>query len=385
MSASPAYKNTDIEALRALAIVLVIMAHVARLLPPDHWYMEIVKHAGFGFGVDIFFCVSGFLITQSLARHIPQAPAPARLVQLARPFLIGRFWRLMPSALFWILALLLSAAILDGKGTLLSFQDSLAPALAAALQVSDFTFSACRDAGKCGEFGIYWSLSLENQFYLALPLLAVCAGRRLLPFVFLGAVIAQFFLERQLTVPTPFLWALRTDAICLGALLALVSQTTIYRELDPTLLRWPPLALALVAYLVALMARITLPHPPIPYAMGVTALLCAMLTWIASYDRRYLTGNRFVRSLALYIGSRSYAIYLTHMLAMSLAAWLAQRSPLAGLMQGMGPGLAVAVFLGLTLLFSEFNYRMIETPLRAYGKRRAAQARQGKEMSSQSA
>ncbi|MFC5480065.1 acyltransferase family protein [Massilia suwonensis] len=372
MPAQPTYKNTDIEALRALAIVLVIMAHVARLLPSDHWYMNVVRQAGFGFGVDIFFCVSGFIITQSLVNLMPAGPDLRRFLAIARPFLIRRFWRLMPSALFWILALLLAAAVLDGTGTLLSFRDSLQPALTAALQVADFTFSSCRDAGKCGEFGIYWSLSLENQFYLVLPLLAVCAGRRLLPFVFLAAFAAQFFIERQLTMPTPFLWALRTDAICLGAFLALVSHTRLYRELEPTMLRLPLLPLALLVYLVALMARISVPQPAIAYAMGVTALLCGMLTWIASYDRCYLTSNRFVRTLAVYVGSRSYAIYLTHMLAMSLAAWLAQHGPLSGLAQALGPGVAVTAFLGLTLLFSELNYRMIETPLRAYGKRRTA-------------
>lgn len=377
MSTSANQKNTDIEALRALAIVFVIMAHVPRLLPPDHWYMAFVRNAGFGFGVDIFFCVSGFLVTRSLAKYMPLHPAPGRLLQVARPFLVGRFWRLMPSALFWILALLFFAAVLGGKGTLLSLRDSLAPALAAALQVSDVTFAACRDAGKCGEFGIYWSLSLENQFYLALPLLAVCAGRRLLPIVFVAAFLVQFFLERQLATPTPFLWALRTDALCLGALLALASRTALYRDLEPTILRFPLLALVFAGYLAALLARITVPHPAIPYAMGVTAVLCALLTWIASYDRRYLTGNRVVRAAAVYIGSRSYAIYLTHMLAMSLAAWLAQHGPLAGVARALGPELSVVVFLGLTLLFSEFNYRVIEMPLWAYGKRRAASARGG--------
>jgi len=372
MPTSPVQKNTDIEALRALAIVFVIMAHIGRLLPANHWYTGIMGQAGFGFGVDIFFCVSGFIITQSLMRHMPERPAPALLWQIAGPFLTRRFWRLMPSALFWILALVLAAAVLDGKGTLLSFPGSLKPALQAMLQVFDFTFASCRDAGTCGEFGIYWSLSLENQFYLVLPVLAVCAGRRLLPLVFLGAFAAQFFIERQLTTPTPFLWALRTDAICLGALLALVSHRAAYRDMEPTVLRVPLAASILVAFVLALMAGITVARAPVAHAMGITALLCGLLTWIASYDRCYLTRNRLARALAVYIGSRSYAIYLTHMLAMSLTAWMVQRAPLSALVQACGPGASVALFLVLTGLFSEFNYRVIEMPLRAYGKKRSA-------------
>lgn len=375
MTERAASKNSDIEALRALAIVAVIMAHVSRLLPPDHPYLGLLAHAGFGFGVDIFFCVSGFLITQSLLRYMPDRPDPALLMPVAGPFLVRRFWRLMPSALFWILALLLCAALLDGKGTLLSFDTSLKPALAAALQLFDFYFSTCRDNGTCGEFGIYWSLSLENQYYLVLPLLAVLAGRRLLPWIFLVLFGVQFFLDRQLTTPTPFLWALRTDAICLGTLLALLSRTVYYRDAEPTILRVPLLGIAAAAYILALLAGITVPHPPVRHAMGVTALLSAMLTWAASYNRNYLTSNRIVRTVALYIGSRSYAIYLTHMLAMSLAAWLVRQGALAGLVQQWGPGVSIGIFVVLTLLFSEFNYRVIENPLRAYGYRRAARVK----------
>ena len=60
------------------------MAHVARLLPADHPYLGLLAHVGFGFGVDIFFCVSGFIITQSLLPLIPAAPTPS-LLQAAVP------------------------------------------------------------------------------------------------------------------------------------------------------------------------------------------------------------------------------------------------------------------------------------------------------------
>lgn len=375
MTAQAHQKNTDIEALRALAIVAVIMAHVSRVLPPDNPFMALLAHAGFGFGVDIFFCISGFIITQSLLRVMPERPQPALLMAIARPFLVRRFWRLMPSALFWILALLLCSAVLRGKGTLLPFHTSLKPALMAALQLFDFYFSTCRDKGACGEFGIYWSLSLENQFYLLLPLLAVLAGRRLLPWVFLAGFAAQFFIERQLTTPTPFLWALRTDAICLGALLALLSRTATYRDLEPTILRVPLLPAIALAYILALLAGITVPQSPVRHAMGVTAVLSALLTWAASYDRDYFTANRLVRAAAVYVGSRSYAIYLSHMLAMSLAAWLVRDTALAQLAQAWGSSLVIGIFIVLTLGFSEFNYRVIETPLRVYGKRHAARMR----------
>jgi len=55
-------KNHDIEVLRTLAIVFVILAHIPGILAPDSFYFKVISVSKFGSGVDLFFCVSGFLI-----------------------------------------------------------------------------------------------------------------------------------------------------------------------------------------------------------------------------------------------------------------------------------------------------------------------------------
>jgi peptidoglycan/LPS O-acetylase OafA/YrhL len=365
-------KNSDIEALRALAIVLVIFAHIALILSPQSLYWNVLADYRFGYGVDIFFCVSGFIITKSIASEIPASRSFRDLLELCVPFWVRRFWRLMPSALFWIAVSLLLSYLYGGKGVFLQLEIFVHSALAAALQYMNVVYAVSRDTGTLGDAGIYWSLSLENQFYLVLPIIAVLAGRRWMPAVFIAVFLAQFFLTRQLIRPTPELWAFRTDAISLGVLLALWHGSESYQRLEPTFLKNKAVVVLLLAAMIWLLAALTAPNPPLPFAMGLTAVGSGLLVWVASYNKDYLTPNRALAALCNYIGSRSYAIYLTHVIALSLVRhWFfaapgdTQPTPF----DGGYTALYIGVFVAVTLLFSEFNYRYIENPMRRHGEK----------------
>jgi peptidoglycan/LPS O-acetylase OafA/YrhL len=127
-------KNADIEALRALAIVLVVFAHIAVILSPLSAYWIVLANFRFGYGVDIFFCVSGFIITKSIANEIPKTRNLQDILGFVVPFWIRRFWRLMPSALFWIAVSLLLSYIYGGQGVFIEFKVFLHSAMAAAFQ-----------------------------------------------------------------------------------------------------------------------------------------------------------------------------------------------------------------------------------------------------------
>jgi peptidoglycan/LPS O-acetylase OafA/YrhL len=364
-------KNSDIEALRALAILLVIAAHISALLSPDSWYRTVLAHFRFGYGVDIFFCISGFIITKSILQEIPESRSFRSIRTLALPFWTRRFWRLMPSALFWVLMGLLLAGWAGGRGYIPSLDKFAWPATAAALQFFNVIFPACRDAGTCGTVGVYWSLSLENQFYLLLPIVAVLAGKRWISLVFGAVFLIQFFLERQLTDPTPALWAFRTDAIALGVLLALWQDHNSYQRLKPDLLANRSLTIIFLIGMIAALGAITTPVAPIPFAMGWTAVGSAVLVWIASYNQNYLARSRIMIALCAYIGSRSYAIYLSHFIVLFgirhfLFSPAGSQTPTP--YDAWSVSLYVGSFVVGTLACSEFNYRYIETPLRRRGE-----------------
>ncbi|HGA2317527.1 TPA: acyltransferase family protein [Pseudomonas putida] len=365
-------KNNDIEALRTLAIILVILAHVSALLSPDSAYRAMLAYVRFGYGVDIFFCISGFIITKSLIKEIPDSKNLKSILDFSIPFWIRRFWRLMPSAIFWVLMGILLSAWHGGENYIPLLKDFLWPAFAAALQFFNVIYPTCRDAGTCGTVGIYWSLSLENQFYFLLPIIAVLTGARRIA-VFFGIVfLLQFFVSRQLTDPTPVLWAFRTDAIALGVILAAWQERDTYNRIKPDFLKNSGLCALLLLLFTAALAAITIPTPPIPFAMGATAVGAFIMVWAASYNEDYFTRWEPIKAFCNYVGSRSYAIYLTHFIVLfSVRHFMI--NPIEGGIKANYDLLSVMsyliTFLSATILLSELNYRFIETPLRIKGEK----------------
>lgn len=147
----------DIEGLRAIAILLVVAAHAG--VP---WL------AGGFIGVDVFFVLSGYLITRLLAYELTRTGS----LQFAR-FYARRFRRLLPA----LLLMLCATAMLGMQLTPVSQQGWQADAAAAAaLWASNllFAFSRLDYFGNDASGNLFlhtWSLGVEEQFYLAWPLL----------------------------------------------------------------------------------------------------------------------------------------------------------------------------------------------------------------------
>jgi peptidoglycan/LPS O-acetylase OafA/YrhL len=360
-------KNHDIEVLRTVAIVFVILAHVAGILSPDSLYWRILDYARFGSGVDLFFCVSGFIITSSILSTVPKDKSLSAFVNFTVPFWKKRFWRLMPSAIFWIVIVLLLASIWGGKGQIIPFESMSSSALHALTQTQNFYFIECRPAGTCGELGIYWSLSLENQFYLLLPLLAFFLTDRKLALFFFIVFLTQVFLPRTLNAATPVMWPLRTDAVALGVIIAIFAHNAPSSRPCPRLLESKTFCAGAFMIALLLLALLSSPQPLLSFSVGITAVVSGFLVLLASYNRGCFSSHPAVRVFCDYIGSRSYSIYLTHVVALALTKILFFSA--ATRYDGLHTALYLTFFLTATLLMSEFNYRIIEMPLRALGRK----------------
>lgn len=144
-------KLYGLDHLRALAIILVFIYHYGRLFESPQWITDMGK---FGWtGVDLFFVLSGYLIASQLFKGIA-----ARNDIALQPFFIKRFFRILPA--YWlVLALYFLFPPLRER-----------EAPAPLWKYLTFTQNFGTDLRYHGTFSHAWSLCIEEQFYLLLPL-----------------------------------------------------------------------------------------------------------------------------------------------------------------------------------------------------------------------
>lgn len=360
----------DIEVLRAFAVCMVMAHHAMGLLIP--WLpgtkASIYRVVGLWSGVDLFLAISGFVIARSL---LPLLPAPGERQAFFRTtlsFWIRRAWRLLPSAWLWLAIPLAASLLFNRSGAFGSFQANLAGSLAAVFDYANFHEAYAFGRYPTGAVFPYWSLSLEEQFYLALPFVIFLARGRL-SMVLVAIAASQFFIKRVGPFGDLLFANLRCDALCLGVLLAIWSRSAEYRRLEPAGLATPLARWLLPAVFVAVFALAAGPALGYPRCtVGVLALLAATIVWIASYDRDYLLPPGRVKRAACWVGARSYAMYLIHIPVYCATIELWTRLRPAVLRPGLHhAALLVATGLPVVLLLADINYRFVERPLRRHG------------------
>ncbi|WP_311884516.1 MULTISPECIES: acyltransferase [unclassified Pseudomonas] len=355
----------DIEVLRAIAVLGVLFHHMQGSLftDPVPLLEKIHGWAQPWWGVDLFFAISGFVIARSLIPTLQGCTTRQEYWQETRNFWLRRAFRLLPSAWLWLALMLLACVFLNRSGAFGTLSANLQATLAGVLQYANFRFADSFFHYEYGSSFVYWSLALEEQFYLLFPLLILLFRQRLV-WALLALVAVQI-----LTVRTPLLMVVRTDALALGVLLAMWSAQPSYQRWQPTFLRrpWAGIsALIAIGSLLSFMAtdRFTFA----PYRIGSIAVLGALLVWIASYNRDYLMPAGAMQRVLAWIGSRSYGMYLIHIPAYQLVRELIFRLQSAGLPSPAGhPIVTLLLAFSLIVLLSELNYRLIEMPMRNRG------------------
>ena len=375
-------KNNDIEILRAFAILYTIILHFRVLLPAGSPPVRLLDHLDLSVGVDLFLVISGFVITGSVMDSASRAGTTRRPLMFA--FWIKRIFRLLPAAWTWVMiAALAQLAIISTTAIHYPLRDVFIATAAALGNVMNVYTPYCLANGggqACvldNFVGHYWSLSLEEQFYLVFPFLFFFVRRRVLVALLVAAIALQFLWQRPFFT---YAWYFKTDALCWGILLSLVARSALYQRHVPGLVTrrhvGPLGGLALLAALPLVAANIQGIGPNMkPYGVAVVALICAAIVWLASYDRDVFAVGRRYRRLMLYFGSRSYSLYLSH-----LVAYLCVRDLFGqfggGLAAALGPalyyGLLLALALGLALLGAELSYRKVESVMRPRGREIAA-------------
>ncbi len=368
----------DIELLRAVAIIFVLIQHIPGTLfpwlPPFGAGLLYTYFGGWD-GVDLFFAISGFVIARSLMPSLAAAENVTAYLNAAVAFWVRRAWRLLPSAWLWLAISLTATVAFNRSGVLGSFRACFEGAVAAILDVANFRMLLV--FVNRFEFGVtdpYWSLSLEEQFYFLFPFLILLSGRRLRLVAGTG-VLLQLFIPR-IGIGAGMLASLlnnvRSDAILLGVLIAIWSTHPTYRLFEPVFLKRRPLVGAMLfAGLVVLLAAAGAVFLHIvPFQTGLVALISALMVLIASYNKNYFWPDGLVKQVMLWFGTRSYAVYLIHFPAYAFTREIWYRLQPPGTVFtdrfALRFGYTAAILL---VVLAELNYRLIEVPLRRRGAR----------------
>ncbi len=343
---SQSYRS-DIDGLRAVAVCAVIAYHFRNELLPG----------GF-LGVDMFFVISGHVITASLSKHSHS------IGDLFLGFYCRRIKRLLPALLTCLIVTSLVGAVFIHP-RLAEYKDSMKAGIYAIFGLSNIYFfkessDYFANSAELNLFTHTWSLGVEEQFYLTFPLLFLLTGYasraprgRLLFFAAQGFLtIASFVLfvslNRSFLNGAYFLMPPRAWELGLGSMTALALSSPVRvagpaRTLVPGVVPW----LSVVVIATALFIPADLQLYSIPAIVTGTATLILTLQ-PGHLIYRFLT----IRGV-LVIGVLSYSLYLWHWSVLALARWT------VGIDGWTAPFLLAAI-AGL----ATSSYIFVERPLR---------------------
>lgn len=339
----PVTYQAHIDGLRAVAVLAVIANHFSKSLLPGGYL-----------GVDIFFVISGFVITASLVSRPNEALVP---------FLLGffqrRIKRLLPALLVCVLITSVLITGLDPEP-----RTSLMTGITALFGLSNiYLYQQAVDyfapAAQSNAFSHTWSLGVEEQFYLVYPLLFWLAAskrlgqpQRVLLLMVGGLSLLSYasFVNAFASHPAAayFFTPLRFWELGAGCLLYAGRDAALVTLLRHGLSRLGPLPLiALIACLWAPVQHM------VPAITAAVVLTCLLLIGPFGFSLRVLTWTPLRR-----FGLLSYSLYLWHWTVLVLARWS------IGIEAWLAPVLVAAMFL-----FAEMSYRWVESPMRHWSGR----------------
>ena len=374
-------RNDNIEILRAVAILLVLSIHMGLVLPfPSSLYTRLIQIFDGSVGVDLFFVISGYVITRSLV--YASKNSSGNKISVVSAFWLKRIFRLLPTSILWLFIIIF---YMWAVGLLCEGNDfrieKLIPIFAACANVFNVYNAYCvanpGDSFWCNAYlfyGHYWSLSLEQQFYIVFPMVFSLFSKRFLRVLMIAVIALSLFWSRPYW---SYGWFLRIDGFCWGILLGLIPIMTLRIPLVDKLLKnnliIQTLSVGLIVSLPFLSRHLQgFGASATMYGIGVLAMISAILVFLAVRYENSLGTQPHFKKLMLYIGSRSYSIYIIHLIMFEIIKhfWAIgfgemKFTPVEMQLTNIG---IVILALTITFVLSEMNYQFVEQHFRVKGK-----------------
>lgn len=344
--------------IRGVAAALVVFHHMGVSVLKDQSPFVVQAHGGY-LGVEIFFVLSGFLITTSLLEQ-----AEVRGGIDLRDFYRRRALRLGPAL----------GALLVLWFAYLEWIDSSRARMGESLVViGTYTTNYYKSADRDVEAGLghLWTLAVEEQFYLLWPLLLLALltlrVRQGVLLAVLGIAIAAITVNRAFAFGSAdhlfdvyFRTDTHADGLLWGAALSVLWRSRVFKPA-----RWQVLGVVVGLVFVGVAFGPALDLEP--RAHGLSLTVCSMMSCVlvlCALHNGWL-GRQMARRSLTYLGERSYAVYLWHVPALVLVTREASGPP----------ALQAVAVLCLTLALAELSWRAVERPAIRWARSRSAFAK----------
>lgn len=340
-----------IDGLRAIAVVAVIIFHFAAATLPG----------GF-IGVDVFFVISGYVVTASLLRSKSSSAKEFFCAFYAR-----RLVRIYPALIACSIATALAYTLLVPQAYISA--SNAATAIAAFFGLSNFALIAFDDGYfsprvEYNAFTHTWSLGVEEQFYLVFPVLlwTYILGRDkspnqnkrpLIAIVLLVAFSVALSAWESNAAPSRayYLLPARFWELGVGAIVAISHSRNVFPKLGPVAANTITLiGLSGIAIAAVITDKSAFPYPGALLPVVATAFVIIGVTSGNSSASKIILEN----SLATYIGRLSYSLYLWHWPVIVLFRWTV----------GDKTSGSIAAATILTFCLAVASYHLIENPAR---------------------
>ncbi|HXH36640.1 MAG TPA: acyltransferase family protein [Plantibacter sp.] len=353
----------DIQLLRAIAVLSVVVFHLSASALPGGYV-----------GVDVFFVISGYLITGHLVR---QATTTGRIDLAA--FWARRIRRLLPAAL---LVLAVTALLIWRLAPPTSWAQFFTETVASATSWENWFLAASSvdylaEGSAASPVQHFWSLSVEEQFYLALPLVVVvctAATRRAgrlelrqvltlaLSVIGIASLVTSIAVTSSAPAPAYFVTPTRAWEFAAGGLLALIGPAVlVHRD------RWRTGAGFLGLVLLATSVLMYTGDTPFPGIAAVVPVVGTLLVIAGGSSTHRWSVTTIARGrLSNFFGDTSYSLYLWRWPVIVFAPMLLGRPP------GWPESIAV---LALSIVLAATTRHFIEDPVRRAPKLAGARPR----------
>ncbi len=364
----------EIDLLRALAITMVVVHHVGRGILKG-FVPDLLAEAWTG--VDLFFVISGYLVTRSFAQWLERAGEEADFklrARLAWRYCLRRLCRILPPAWLWAALPLVAATVFNRSGAFGSPQEMFQ----AFRAVVFFNYNYFTVSTGISQINHFWSLAVEEHYYIFLPFfLLLVSGTRSriygLLIIVIGCEVFRSLARRSGHQFGEFLFLthFRADALALGSLLGLLSNSILEwgKALNARkVFRVGAKSAALLSICFLWTAPSFLTRDQVVYfGFSVFAVLSAFLVSLASLGRELIPFPKSLYGPIAAVGRRSYSLYLIHVPLIYLFRELRFRAFALpreiGWSSILPAAIEVGVYLIVLIVLTELNFRSIEYPL----------------------